>query len=285
MKKLFFSLVMMLALVIMAGSAFGQDKFAPYPGGTYTYNLPYTLNHAGNVTLTVSGGDITLGTTTPSGLTLVGATKSLASGSSSIVIPITFANIATGLKTISIVITDLTTNCSNNIHLDVTMHALPALSLGVSTTSITCQALVASPASGVAASIPAGSETLVNTITFTVAPTVTNITDYSYGYTLTLPTDGQTALTSYTLSYTGPGTYAEGTGSAVVTGITQADNANGVFTITFITTTSIAPVTITGTLSSATLTDPVNSGSYVGALSPSSANTTVNSVPGIGTFN
>ncbi|MFA5328923.1 MAG: hypothetical protein WC384_14115 [Prolixibacteraceae bacterium] len=285
MKKQFFSLVMMLALVIVAGSAFGQDKFAPYPGGTYTYNLPYTLNHNGNVALTLTGGDMTLGTTTPSGLDETGTTVALSAGTSSIAIPITFANTATGTKTISIVITDLTSLCSNNIHLDVTMHALPALALGISSTTLTCQALVSTPASNVAASVPAGAETLINTITFTVVPTVTNITDYSYGYTLTIPTDGQTNLSSYSLAYSGPGTYTEGTGSVTVTGIDESTNANGVFTITFVTTTGIAPETITGTLSNATMADPVNSGTYTATLSPSTSNSTVNSVPTIGTFN
>lgn len=285
MKKIVFTLMTVFALAIMAGGAYAQDKFAPYPGGTYTYNLPYTLAHDGTIALTLTGGQMTLGTTSPAGLDDAGTTVNVLAGSGTIAIPITYANAATGSKTITIVVTDGTTNCSNNIHLDVTMHALPTIVLGITSTSITCQALVANPASNSAASVPAGAETLVNTITFTVAPAIAQIADYSYGYTLTIPTDNQTGLTNYTLNYSGPGTYSEGSGSVTVTGIDEATNANGVFTITFVTTTGIANQTITGTLSAATMTDPVNGGSYVANLSPNPATTTVNSVPTIGSFN
>lgn len=285
MKKIIFTLITVLAVIIFAGSVNAQDKFAPYPGGTYTYNLPYTLAHDGTIALTLTGGDMTLGTTTPSGLDNAGTTVNVVAGTGTIAIPITYLNAATGTKTIAIVITDGTTNCSNNIHLDVTMHALPQIALGISATTLSCQALVASPASNVAASVPAGAETLVNTITFTVAPTVENITDYSYGYTLTIPTDGQTSLTSYAINYSGPGTYTEGTGSVTVTGIDETNNANGIFTITFVTTTGIANQTITGTLSAASLTDPVNGGSYTATLNPNPASSEVKSVPSIGAFN
>lgn len=282
MKKIVFSLMTLFALALMAGSAMAQDKFAPYPGGTYTYSLPYTLAHDGEVTLTVTGGELSLGTTTPAGLTVGGATIALSAGSGSIVVPVTFDNTATGQKTLSIVIEDLTTHCSNNIHLDVIMNALPTLALGISSTTLTCQALVVSPVSNVAASVPAGAETLVNTITFTVESTVDNITDYSYGYSLTIPTNGETNLTDYEIAYSGPGTYTEGTGSVTITGVDEI--ADGVFTLTFVTTTGINIETITGTLSAATMTDLVNSGSYTGTLSPSSSSTDVNSVPTIGSF-
>jgi len=288
MKKLFFSFVMLVTLVIMTGEAFAVagDKFNPYPGGTYTYNLSYTLAHPGNVKLTLTGGDMTLGTTTPSGLTVAGAVISInTAGTATVIIPITFADAAAGPKKIMIEITDLTSNCSNNIFLDVEMAAKPSLLLALSSTTLTCQKLNSSPASNEAASYPTTTEPLLNTITFTVAPTVAHIADYSYGYTIAIPTDNQTNLTDYKISYSGPGTPVENAGNIVVTGITEANNASGTFTLTFITTTGKANETITGTLSAAVLTDVVNSGTYGATLNPNPVSTTVNSVPSIGTFN
>lgn len=271
---------MLVTLVIVAGSVKAQGKFAPYPGGTYHYTLPIVIANQSDATLTATG--LTAGTSLITNISP--SLTNIASSVTSISFDVTYSNLATGTCKIEFAITDEVSGCSNTIYLNVPMHALPTLALGVTSTTLTCQALVTSPASNVAASVPAGTETLINTITFTVAPTIANITDYLYGYTLTIPTDGQTGLTSYTLNYSGPGTATEGTGSVTVTGIDETNNANGVFTITFVTTTGIAIQTITGTLSAATMTDPVNSGSYVGALSPASASTTVNSVPGIGTF-
>ena len=281
MKRIIFTLTTVFVLAIMAGSANAQDKFAPYPGGTYHYTLPITIAHVSDATLTATG--LTSGTSTISNISP--SLTNIAITETSISFDVTYSNDATGTCVIAFEITDATTNCSNNIHLDVPMHALPTINLGITATTLACQALVASPASNVAASVPAGAETLVNTITFTVTPTVDQITDYSYDYTLTIPTDDQTGLTNYTLSYSGPGTYTEGSGSVTVTGIDETTDANGVFTITFVTTTGIANQTITGTLSAATMTDPVNSGSYTATLSPNPASSTVNSVPGIGTFN
>jgi hypothetical protein len=278
---------MLVTLVIVAGSAKAAagDKFNPYPGGTYTYNLPYTLAHNGNVKLTLTGGDMTVGTTTPAGLTAAGAVVTLNSGTGTIAIPITFDGAATGTKKIAVEITDLTSNCSNNIYLNVDMAPKPSLLLALSSSTLSCQKLNASPANNEAASLPTTGEPLLNTITFTVAPTVANIANYSYGYTLTIPTDGQTNLTDYKIAYSGPGTATENAGNIVVTGITGTNNASGTFTLTFTTTTGKANETITGTLSAAILTDVVNAGTYIATLNPNPVSTTVNSVPSIGAFN
>jgi uncharacterized alpha/beta hydrolase family protein len=58
MKKQLFSLVMMLALVIVAGSAMGQTKSTPYPGGTYNYTVSdIKAFSGGTVTITYSGSN------------------------------------------------------------------------------------------------------------------------------------------------------------------------------------------------------------------------------------
>lgn len=281
MKKQFFSFVMMLALVIVTGSAFAQagSKFAPYPGGTYTYNIPYTLTHAGNVALTLAGAEMTLGTTTPSGLTSGGAAVSLGLGSGTIALPITFAANATGSKTISIVITDLTSNCSNNIHLDVTMQAVPTLVLGITGVPDICQALKASPNSNEDASVGAPANTFIYTVTpvITAAGSPTydfsiNLADYGFGSSTIIHTSGAGTPTPAT---------AVSSGSIAVTGATGVQT----FTVTFATTEG-AGADITGQISGAKLNmEAANGGQiYDGTYSPNNDVVTVKALPTIGVF-
>jgi hypothetical protein len=279
MKKNVITLIMIFALALLSGSAMAQDKFAPFPGGTYSYTLDIDLANQSDATLTATG--LTTGSSTISNISP--SLTDIASTVTSISFNVTYSNDATGTCKIEFVITDEVSGCSNNIYLDVTMNPLPTLALGISSTTLTCQALNPSPADNEAASLPTVAVTLENTITFTVTPDVEDITAYSYDYTLTIPTNGQTNLTDYTITYAGPGTATQGTGSITVTGATT--EVDGVFTITFVTTTGIVDEDITGTLSAATMTDTVNSGSYIATLSPVSTTSKVQAVPGIGSFN
>jgi hypothetical protein len=283
MKKQILSFVMMLTLVVVAGKTFGAigDKFNPFPGGTYSYTLPYTLVNNGEVTLTLSTG-MTIGTTTPSGLTSGGAAVSLASGTDNIVLPITYDAAATGLKTITIVIKDNTSGCSNNIHLDVTMASIPTLALAVngSVTDL-CQNLNSSPASNVDATVGAAA----NTFTFTVTPTVNIASGYTYDFLFDLDSYvlGATDVTIQRTTGDGTATPSGAVGSQIA--ITGATSASQVFTVTFATTSGQPNTTYTGTASVAKLNVVLGGQTYNGTPATPNASVTVKAMPTIGTFN
>jgi len=279
MKKLLFSFVMMLALVIVAGNAMAAlgDKFNPFPGGTYTYTLPYTLANAGGVTLTATAG-MTVGTTTPTGITSGGSAVSLIAGSGNVVIPITYSTSATGTQTISIVIKDNVSGCSNNIHLDVTMAAIPTISLAVTGVADFCQNLKALPNSNEDASIGAAT----NTFVFTVTPTITPVagSTYDFKFDLNSYVIGATAVTVQRTSGTGTATPATAVGSQIV--VTGASDAQQ-FTVSFATTTGVATKAFTGTASAGTL--HVSGGGATYSSSNASSTVNVKAMPTIGAFN
>lgn len=262
MKQKIFTLIMMLALVIVAGRAFSQTNMNPYPGGSYTYTLPYTLNHAGEVTLTLTGVGTLNGTTTPSGLTSGGGAVALSSGSGSIIIPISYGTSASGDETIAIAIKDNTSGCSNNIQLTVTIESAPSMTLDIANSlsghDYGCQNLNLSPASNVDASVGAPT----NTITYTVTPGSSPTGLASYTYTFGVSGMGATSLASGSHSL----------GGSFNTTFTTAEGAGG---------------TVTGTISSASFTMDADHGgqTYDMTLTHDHIDVTVGALPTIGTFN
>lgn len=279
MKQRIFTLVMMLALILVAGSAMAQDKFAPYQGGTYTYNLPYTLINAGNVTLTLTGGQMTVGTTTPTGITSGGSAVALAAGTGTVSIPITFDLAASGTKRIAFVVTDLTSTCSNNIYLDVTVQTAPTLSLSIAASSFTCQGKNATPANNT----PASSGVTDNTFTYTITPNVSIGSGYTYDldFDITPYTSNLTAFSVTRTTGDGSltGDYATGYSIAGATSATQ------VFTITFTTTTGIANEVYTGTIANAELNVTAGGNTYTGTISDPDDVVTVRTMPTVGAIN
>jgi len=285
MKKLFFSFVMMLALVIVAGSAFGQagTKFSPFPGGTYSYSLPITIANVSNATLTATG--LTTGTSTISNISP--SLTNIAITETAITFDIAFSSTATGTCKIAFTITDATSGCSNNTYYDVTMSALPTYTLAIEknvTGYSDCQARTA-----VANNSPnaKGDGTEANAFSYTVIPSFTNLpATYSFDYNISLPGGG--ALNSFNNGSGSVTGYAAG-----VVSRTEANAASPhVYNVTFNTTTGIAtvPLTATLTLAGSELTLPAIYGGITitatmtggGALTQT---VNANAVPAIGSFN
>jgi hypothetical protein len=279
MKQRIFTIVMLFALVIFAGSANAQTKFTPYQGGTYTYNLPYTLVNAGNVALTLTGGEMTVGTTVPAGITNGGAAVALASGTGSVSVPITFALTASGTKRIAFVVTDLTSNCSNNIFVNVVVATAPTLSFTIAASAFTCQGTNSSPANNT----PASSGVTDNTFTYTITPSVSIASGYTYGvdFDITPTTSGLTAFAVTRTTGDGSLTGSYATGYS----ITGATSATQVFTVTFTTTTGIANEVYTGTISAPKLNVTAGGNIYDGTIADPDDVVTVRTMPTVGAIN
>lgn len=272
MKKQFLSFVMMLALVIVAGTAMAQLNNTPYQGGTYTYKLNgITVVNASTATVTYDGTGATL--PTPIAIA-IGANQT-------ITFQVTYSQAATS-GTLKVNIVDNTSTCNNFIQLAITVKAKPTIDLAiVGSVDDLCQNLNTTPANNTDASV--GST--ANTFTFTVTPTIVNepaAGTYTYDYTLALPDAATTGLTNYTITRTsGTGTWTESTGE-VVGATTTADQ---VFTISFNTTTGITAKTITGTLSAVSLTENSGNGNYVETVTTNNEdNVIVKTTPKIGSF-
>lgn len=278
---------MMLALVIVAGTAMAQGtNTKPYPGGTYHYSLSgIKVATEGTATIAYGGTKATIQN--------VSLAEKAPSGSKIYVVPNTLTTLtfdmaydkdATSGK-ITVTITDgAIAGCSNSIELQIDVQALPTLDLAIApTTIIDCQKLTTTLVNNQAGSYDQAN--LENTIVFTVTPNVLHVKDggaYTYGYTISLPVS--TGLKDFAVTYSGPGTYLAGSGTATVSGITNATNANGVFTMKFKTTTGIDPVTITETLSAANLVVTAGNGTYSGDFSINNAVAKVKTMPSIGSF-
>lgn len=274
MKKIVFNLIAVFVLTVMVGSANAQLNNTPYPGGTYSYSLSgIKVDTEGELIIAYSGNNATITnvnldeTGVGTGIYVVPDT------STTLTFDIEYADDATD-GTLTVTVTDGATNgCSNFIELAIDVQDLPMLSLSIlASEDQYCQNLKTAQVDNEAAAVDAPE----NSFTFTVTPTISNVnTSYTYNYSIALPSP---ALTDYKIEYSGPGSYAAG----VVTGADT--DTDGVFTITFKTTTGIAPVDITGTMSSATLAVTSGGGTYTGTFGTASDAVNVKTMPTIGSF-
>lgn len=280
MKKLFFSFVMMIALVIVAGSTMAQGKFAPNPGGTYHYSLPIVIANLSDATLTATG--LSVGTSAISNITP--SLSNIATSVTKIEFDVTYSNDATGTCRINFTITDKTSSCSNSIYLDVPMNPVPTYTLALlKDVSIynACQTRTGATNNKPDA---LGNGTEANTFTFSVTPVVTGVTgDFTYTYTIDFPTG--TALNGYKI--------VDGANNAVTDGVITHAGVSGVvtdvYTVTFNTSTGIDTQTLTSTLSIGNVSTlvPLDGGGTYNATSGGSLtqSVSVNAVPKIGAFN
>lgn len=286
MKKQFFSIVMMIALVIVAGTAMAQTKITPYPGGKYTYTISgLKVNTAGTATITTSNAGMVVSNIvdqTSASILL----NAILPTTTALTFDVTYdPGMATGLQSIMFELTD-GAGCKNNIHYNVTIAAKPTMAIAIisSETSI-CQNLNGSPADNVNASVGA----TTNSFTFTVTPTLANVTTaYNYTYTLALPNAATTGLTSYLITPASGnhGSYNASTGVVTGIGVAAADATADLYTITFATTTGLDKVTVTGTLSIPSLTVTSGGATYTGSITaPAFKSVDVKTTPSIGTFN
>jgi len=275
MKKLFFSFVMLVTLVIVAGSAKAQTKFTPYPGGTYSYKINgISVTHASTATITV-----------PSGLTVSNVSPGVGNndvvvGTTEITFDVTYAAAPlTGTKRILVQLKDETSGCTNSIYYDVVMAIPPTLSLAISGVADFCQALNSTPANNQDASVGAPA----NTFIFTVTPTIVAAGSPTYDFNINLADYGFGSSTIIHTSGTGTPTPATAisTGSIAVTGATGIQT----FTVTF-TTTEGPGADITGQINGAKLhMEAINGGqAYDGTITTSSDIVTVKALPTIGGF-
>ncbi len=287
MKKLFFSFVMLVTLVVVAGSAKGQTGTSPYPGGTYTYTLNgIVLQNNGTVKVEYDGTDaITI--TPKTGLTKAASPFDIAKEITSISFDVKYPlEASVGKKTFTVTITDETTKCYNFIKLDVTIKALPALAVSIeaSETAPICQLRNENPGDNTAAAVTAN-PTVDNTFTYKVKPVVSNVaTDglFDYTYDITLPTGGELLGFGITNNVTANGGTISGT-KVTYTGVKVVKE--DIFTVTFKTTTGKANQTLTATLGATPkLTVTSGGGVYDGTISGTPSSVEVKSMPSIGIF-
>jgi hypothetical protein len=166
MKQKIFTLIMMLALVIMTGSAYALNDIAPLKGGTYPYHVGSIAVIGGTgiavatATITYSGDQ---GTPTPS-------TVALTSDSTSLTFRVAYGSAATEGDLKVEIKYDAGGGCGNYILLHITPANPPVWDLTITSNATGddygCQHAVASPLTNGTADAYAGGN---NSITFTVA--------------------------------------------------------------------------------------------------------------------
>lgn len=277
MKNLFFSFLMMLALVVVAGSAMAQTKTTPYKGGTYSYALGgIEVNTTGYAVITYSGSDAAIKNVEGSSIAYVADTKMPVVSGSTFVLNFDIAyGDAAGLGTITVVVTDgAIDGCSNQITWSIVPATAPTLDLVISTTATTpyCQAVTGTENNVDAAT---GSE---NTIDYTINPTTAAGTGYAYDFTLAVT---PSAFGIYTI------VKKSGTGTVSSTGLVTGANGAIVISATWTTTTGLAKTDIVGTISASTLhVSAAEGGDYItGTQTTNTATVAVKSTPTIGIFN
>lgn len=275
MKKQLFTFVMMIALVIVAGSAFGQGtKTTPYKGGTYSYALGgIVVNTNGYAKITYNGADATIKNVEGDGDDYVADTEiPIASGSTfELNFDITYGATA-GNGTITVLVT--ADGCTNQITLAIVPAVAPTIDLTVAPLSSVafCQ-----KAEGVDNN-EAASVDQTNSLTFTVSQSIGNApADYTWGYTIDLPNPG---LTGYTVTKGGSAVSFP----LVVSGISKTTTSE-VYTVTFTTTTGEDPMDIEATLTAVSLTENSGGANYLETVTNNNTGkVTVKSMPSIGSF-
>jgi hypothetical protein len=283
MKQRIFTLIMMLALVIVAGKAFAQNGQNPIAGQKYTYTL-------GGLAVAVEGtAEIAFTGTTGGEVVdnenLDGSfpTYTLPVGTASFKFDVLYDAAETaGDKNIRVTITNGGGGCTNFIDLKVTV-IIPTIALQITNaTDITCQALKDPTTDNTAASIGAAPNTMVFTITPTTVPA--SLTGYKYNFNIDLD-DWTFGLTDLTTSVTtSNGTIAAGTSGFDITG-----TATGVttVTVTFATTTGTAEQDFTATIASPVLIIGTKTYTIGCSITDPDAGANVSTItytPSIGTF-
>jgi hypothetical protein len=290
MKQKIFTLVLMLAMVFVASSAWALNEKTVYAGSTYTYSLAnISTANAATASVTYSTGYVTI--TDPTG------TFSIASGSPrSISFQAQFLADATD-GYFEVTINDNVSNCSNTIRYNITVMEPPVYTLTIDALPLTtCQA-----GSGAGHNLADKKGGESNTITYTITPVVQNVisdVDYTYEFDFVLPTNAIfTTLTSTNANVT---TYPNGHVVVNGTGTGEGDQGASAVSIavTFETVVGAQTQTITASLpdvtntsnASLTIDDGSNAGAgtvIAGAIptgGQSSVGVQILAVPSMGSF-
>jgi len=283
MKKIVLSFVMILALALAANTSKAQGKFAPLPGGTYSYTLDIDIANQSDATLTTNG--LTTGTATISNVTP--SLTDIATTVTEITFDVTYSNDATGTCTIDFVITDEVSACSNTIYLDVPMNPVPTYTLSIVANTGSYDECQARSGAGDNSAEALGTDITAeeNTFTYSVTPVVNNVSgNFDYSYTIDLPDNA--VLNSFDNGSGDVAAYSSG----VVSYTDVSSVTTDVFTVTFNTTTGEASQTLTAELtvgSSSELSTADGGGTYEATMTSGgslSESVNVNAVPHIGTF-
>lgn len=260
---------MMLALVIVAGSAFAApgDREHPYLGGTYSYTLTgITLTGAATAVITYSG--------TAGGIILPADVSLTAGAAQSLPFSVTYGA-TTGAGDLTVTITyNAAGGCANHISLAIAPATRPTFTLAAITSAGNLCQVTTGTTNNVAAS-SSGS----NTIDYTITPT-SAASGYTYDYTLTL-SPANINGTSYTVTNVG----SNGTGGNANPAVVSGASGVSIIRVTF-NTTAGAQVDLAGTLTAGTL--HVASAEGGGTISctgyGTAATKTIGALPVIGTF-
>ena len=301
MKKLFFSFVMLVTLVIVAGSAKAQVATTVIQGGTYQYTLRgIKVNNAGKATINFEGDNAeVVAVVGTGGFTGTNASDLTApAGEYDAVFTVHYSTNATvGAANLVVTIKDGSANgCTNTIKLNVTVLAAPVIDLAINSDATVPYCQTANNTTD----NTAASKDQNNTIKFTVNPSINNtdkattLTTFKYGYTIKLPNSGNALGTTggafkvmrgtedvTTLITSGTGLVRSGLDVAQ-SGTTPSEE----YTVTFFTTTGIAAQNLVGSISAVSVKEDRSGGDTYNetAIENNSHSVIINALPSIGQF-
>jgi hypothetical protein len=280
MKQKIFTLVLMLALVVMAGKSFAAPTQHVTAGGTYSYSVNgIVVTTAGTGTISYDNGGTVSNVT---GFTGAGPTYVVPTGGITVGFKVHYSQSATS-GTITVTVTDgAASGCSNHITLAITVDPKPSFDYTIASSQSTPYCSTTSTTTD----NTAGSYHSNNTITYTVSRnSVTNAPfgGYTWGFTIDIP-NTTAALGNYKVMYGSTDiTSSMGTGYAVTSLASTVTSVD--FVVTFYTTTGNAAQTLTGTESAGYVTDSGAGGdTYDETTTPENYDVTIKSVPSIGSF-
>jgi len=283
MKQKIFTLIMIVALVVIANTTFAADgdNTHPYVGTMKTYHIsPITVVTNGTLTVGYDGAGETISTPRTGATAGSGELSSniFTTSMSEIYFDITYGTDANaGDGTITVTVTDNAgTGCSNNITLAIDV-ILPTFTvdLGVDPAA-TCQTLGTAPTDGSQDAASLG----YTAVQFVVTPAVGGATGYTYNFTLTM--SGNTIIDESSVPYKAVATSGSLSQSGQV--LTLTNVPDGATTITvYVATTEGSPTTLTGT-AGATPTMAYNSNTINGTITGGTRSVLFKTMPTIGSF-
>jgi chitinase len=295
MKQRIFTIVMMLALVVMAGNAFATNEKTVVAGGSYNYSLTgVKVNTVSGSSLTISysGTGATISAVTHGGTSMSNGGALPTSTSGTVTFSVLYDLVTYSNGNIIVTVLDGGSHgCTNSIRLAITITAVPTVDLAITDVADGCQNTGAAGDGTDAVSASTG-----NTFGYATTITMANIpTDYSGTATITISGAASTSLTAIKINglaaavtgftYT-PATDLTGTLTWDENAVFTGGVASMTFNVTFTTTEGLGDVALIITASSVSVTENGGGHTYneTGA-GVNSQTTSVYAMPSIGAWN